>query len=59
MNSVNSIIIYDEKKIMNCKKYFPNATQLAIIDKSDNEYNNPLMAELNNIIPLNQITEFF
>lgn len=54
INSVHSIEVPDEKGIINCEYYFPNATELTLNGRFLNESKNSL---LNNIIPFNQITQ--
>jgi hypothetical protein len=58
MNSVHQVEIRNEKTMNDCRKYFPNTTQLTIVGSSFEQYTNLLSTSLRNIIPLIQLTTF-
>lgn len=56
LNSVQNVRIFNEENILNCMKYFPNATER--IFKEDFTINRTSIAStLNRIIPLKQLTK--
>jgi hypothetical protein len=56
-NSVHQLEIYDIQSINNCRKYFPNATELTILCSFPIDHKNLLSTSINHIIPLNHLTK--
>jgi len=55
INSVDHLEIQDEKAIINCAKYFPNASELTLCYFDQFQHVPPTI--LNSIIPLKQLTK--
>ncbi|CAF4970092.1 unnamed protein product [Rotaria sp. Silwood1] len=58
MNFVHQVEIRTEKVMINLQKYFPNVTELIIVFSSTEQSKNLLSNNLNNILPVNQLTKF-
>ena len=57
MDSVEHVNILDGKMIINCKNYFPNATELVIDCDPDDKNEKFFFNKLTNILSLNQLTQ--
>jgi len=58
MNSVDQVEIRNRKTIDDCQIYFPNATQLTVVENSSQQNTTALSSSLAKIIPLIQLTKF-
>ncbi|CAF1657373.1 unnamed protein product [Adineta ricciae] len=55
--TVERVMIYDEKQIEYCSKYFPNATELTVSDQRIDRSRRSANISIAHIVPLNQLTK--